>query len=423
MTVLEAEAVPGGSWHPRPAGDLSVSPGAPLLAINPERLAAQLDGFGAASAWTSLPLAGALGLVEHAGLRPIDLTRWQGMALVPRLGYFAQRWRATDRFDLPSLGSMSLERLAQRVLGTRATHRIVRPFVALAAGAHPSQLGAADAAPGWTAGLARRGGMRRAARRPLAAWPGGLGEVPALGAPTKGWHALTDQLATGLGEALRLGTRVERLVPARPGAPALLFTTSGGRHEADRIVLAVSAAEQAALLAPHDAQAAQGLLALPTTSQVRVVVEGVLRGPRTFALTDGVFARGSARMRCRGGRIAMLDRAAGRTRLELIYGGLEDPAVLDLSERALRVQVLRDIGCLGPVPFKVTGYGAWRREHAQPCFGLGHRRQVAEVASRCDALGIWLHGAHRCGLGVANALRGPYELAGSSSSAAPASWS
>jgi oxygen-dependent protoporphyrinogen oxidase len=172
------------------------------------------------------------------------------------------------------LGDRAIGPLVGRKLGQRVVDRLADPLVGGIHAGSVADMSAAAVFPVLLAAAQRRGSFMRALRRASAAGPAtaaGPAPVSAFWALRDGMGSLVGELAdqlVGRGVTIRTGAEVERLERAPSGArrgggtggpgsgEAWTLHTGVGPIEADGLVIAAPAPVAAALLAPHDADAA-----------------------------------------------------------------------------------------------------------------------------------------------------------------------
>ncbi|MGH9083357.1 MAG: protoporphyrinogen oxidase [Acidimicrobiales bacterium] len=185
------------------------------------------------------------------------------------------------------LGDRAVGPLVARKLGRRVVDRLVDPLLGGIYAGGVADVSAAAVHPLLLTASRRQGSFMRSLRR-AAAETAGVDRVgsphgeppPAFWALRGGLGVLADRLAgalAGRGVALRTGCAVQRLERADGGAGGWVVHTSTGPIAADGIVLAAPAGPAAALIAPHDAEAANLLRSVDYAS-VAVV---------TLALPEG----------------------------------------------------------------------------------------------------------------------------------------
>ena len=239
-------------------------------------------------------------------------------------------------------------------------------------------------------GLFRTRGTSRLGR-PVS-FPEGLGELP---------RALAARLA-----ARRRVARATGL--DRHGGGWTIALEGGGALEAERVVLATPAVATAALLAPHAAEAAQALRAVPH-APVAVVCLG-------FRATDAgalgmdldaygfVVARGEglALLGCQYDSSVFPDRApAGGVLLRALCGGAFEPQLVDSDDATIAGQVLGDLRRATGLRRDPDVVRIWRARPGIPQYDraqLARVRVVDEALTRLPGLAVIGHATR--GVGV-----------------------
>ncbi|MDA1195595.1 MAG: protoporphyrinogen oxidase [Planctomycetota bacterium] len=297
----------------------------------------------------------------------------------------------------------TLHAFVRRRFGRAVAERFLRPFTNGIYGAAPERLGAADAFPRLAALERRRGGVLRGllARRQT--------DPRVVYLPRGGMQVVPATLANALGTDLSLNTRVVGLEARQGSRLAYARLDDGSRAYAQRIVLAVPAPAQAALLesvAPHAADVLQAVRFAP----IAVVAVGYRRDAGPAVPAGFGFLRGAgSRARILGAtflsRLAP-DTAPPDSELVTAYvGGSEDPDALALDDRALREVVLRDLavalgGAIAPSLVHITRWPA-----AIPIFAPGHRGRMAALAASVAPAGLVLSGSHVAGVSLEDCCR------------------
>ncbi len=166
------------------------------------------------------------------------------------------------------LGDRSVGPLVTRKLGAQVTHVLVDPLIGGIHAGSVDDMSAAAVFPPLLAAAGRRGSLMRSLRAEMPApTPDG---PPLFWALDGGMASLVTALAAALrrrGVDIRLGERAARLERRGDG---WTVSTTLAEHDADGVVLAVPAPATAALLRPHDDEAAALLDAIDYASVVLV---------------------------------------------------------------------------------------------------------------------------------------------------------
>ncbi len=244
--------------------------------------------------------------------------------------------------------------------------------------------------------------------RPIS-FPDGLGELP---------RALAAQLA-----ARRRARRIEALAP-RGGA----WTLAAGSEsfEADRVLLATPAAITADLLAPHAADAAQALRAVPH-APVAVVTLG-FRAPADalgmdLAAYGFVVARGEGIevLGCQYETSVFPGRAPdGTVLMRALVGGTFNPRLVDADDGPLAAQVVGDLRRAAGLHRDPDFADVWRARPGIPQYTPRHAARITVVDGALKRLpGLFAIGHALRGLGVTASIRAGTAAAGTLGLTAP----
>lgn len=224
-----------------------------------------------------------------------------------------------------------------------------------------------------------------------------------------GMGALPQAMARALGERVRLGAGV-RGIEQRAGRTVLRLD-DGSECRCARVVLATEPETAATLLAPVDAQAANGLRSLGSTPIASVTL-GYPKAAVAHPLDGfGLLVPRRERLRTMGvlfmTSIFPTARLAphGVVLLRAMVGGANDPRVLELADPALLEETRRELASLLQIDGAPTfsHVQRWPRAIAQYTLGHGHRR--VEIEQRARAHDIYLGGTALYGVGVNDVLR------------------
>ena len=326
------------------------------------------------------------------GLVRSDLLTWRGKLDLVREPLRPAQARGVDE---------SVHAFAARRLGAEAARAIVAPFVTgiYAADAHDisleagfPRLAALESHGGLARGLARemaRGLLAKVIGKKSSKTPRGMW------APKGGLGMLVAALASELGPAVRLESRIAEIAPDRQGVrvDGELF---------DGAVLAIPAQDAAPLVAvPELANRLSQFRRAPTA----LVYLGY-RDADVAAARDGFGALVAIGETPRVLGIVFESTVwsgrapAGHALLRCIYGGGRDPGAYDLDDAQLIERATRDAGIVvgargTPVHASVI---RWPRGVAQ--YGVGHRDIVREAVTAARTHKIVLAGADYRGPGV-----------------------
>lgn len=398
VAVLEAAPTAGGVLATVSRSGYRVERAATSIPSSARALLELLASLPAPPALDAVEQARTQFLWTRAGLRavprgPQELLTSALMGPGGRLRMLAETLRAPRRVRRGE----TLEQFVQRRFGASVSRAFLRPFTRGVYGADPARLGAAEAFPQLVAMEQRRGSVLRAL-----AHARGSGRRVLL--VRGGTQRLVESLAAALGPALRTGTRAVSLTPGQGGTPVGLRVAGGETFTAREVVLAVPAAAQAQLLAPHLPQVAAVLRSVPYTP-LAVIAVGFPRAGAPAVPTGFGFLRGAGvRARILGATFnshLCADVAPPGHELLTVYaGGSEDPGFLELPEPAMRALVVRDLSRALGGRVAPSFMDVWRWPRAVPLFAPGHRGRMADAQQSCDALGVRLLGSHVTGIGL-----------------------
>jgi protoporphyrinogen/coproporphyrinogen III oxidase len=344
----------------------------------------QRAGLEAALAKAS-PESRARFLLRPGGLVPAPLSPL-AFARTPLLSR-AGKWRIL-REPFVARGDGAGESVAafvERRLGREAVEALVGPFLVGVYAGDERQLGAEAVFPTLVA-AERAGGsiagglLRRALSRAARGLPGTYSAREGLG-------GLAALLARPLGPALRLGARVQALVPDAPGWRIEL---AGDVIRAGKVVLAADAEGAAALLAPLDAEAAGFLRALPFAPLVTAAL-GLEAGATARRLEGfGFLVPRDCGLELLGAlfmsRLFPGRAPAGSELVTAMIGGLRWPGAPDAPDDVLlaRIQAGLDRALGLRAAPRVLDVTRWPRAVPQP--GPGHGAAVRAIRARLGRL-------------------------------------
>ncbi len=383
VLVLEASERAGGSaWTERRDGYL-VERGANAFRLGPGALA-----FLRAAGLESLVLAAAPASRERFLLRggrlapvpmgPLALARTPLLSARGKLRLLAEPF--VRRGD--ASGESVAEFVARR-LGPDLVSALLGPFLTGVYAGDETRLGAEAVFPSLVAAERRSGSIARGLL--ASAFDRGRPRGrPGSWSTADGLQGLVDALATRLGPALRLRSRVSGIRSEEGVYPLEIDNQSEIR--AGSVVIALPAPISASLLGSLDPDAARELAAIeyaPVASVSFGVDPGALRERVRgfgFLVPRG---EGDALLGCLFLSELFPGRApAGRQLLTLLAGGTRRPDVLGEPDDRVRAMLLAELdAALGlrgePVPL---GVARWPRAVPQP--GLRHVRVVASARAR-----------------------------------------
>jgi oxygen-dependent protoporphyrinogen oxidase len=288
----------------------------------------------------------------------------------------------------------SAHEFVRRRFGARVADGLLAPMTLGIYGAHPGELGAADAFPALARmereeGSVLRAVMRRrgAAARRATTFEGGMESLPRA-------------IAAALGDDLRLSTRVESVAVDAEGA---IVATAAEALRAREVVLATTAPEQARLIEPLSRGASEIVGAVRYVPMV-VVAVGIPPGASPSIQASFGFLRGrGATTRILGASFAsVLDPTcapAGHALLTVFLGGSSDPQAIDLSDEQVRTVVVRDLASALVGPVRPDLVSVCRYARAIPVLSPGHRARMARAQSLLPR-GVRLWGSHVTGVSL-----------------------
>ena len=412
VAVVDAGEQPGGVMRSERVGPYLVERGPNTLLVRAPGLAV-LRAAGADSALhPATPASGLRLLWQDGDLEPVPTTPW-AFARTPLLSA-----RGKLRLLVEPLlrgGDPTGESVAgfmARRLGHEAVSALVGPFLTGIYAGDERALGAEAVFPGLVAlereaGSIARGALARALRGRRAE-PGLRGTFSAR----EGLGALAAALAHDLGPALALRTRVVAL--AREGGSDAGWrveteSPDGARSRRARgVLLALPAADTAALLAPLDPEAAalaSGIDYAPIVSlSVAARPDDARRPVEGFGFLVPR-AAGLAVLGCLFMSRLFPERApADRVLLTAFLGGVRRRELVEAPEDRLTKLLADDLErTLGLRSLEPLGLARWPRAVPQP--GCEHPRRIAALRARLASLpGLALAGAWLDGVSVSDAL-------------------
>jgi oxygen-dependent protoporphyrinogen oxidase len=311
----------------------------------------------------------------------------------------------------------SVAEFVGRRLGPEAVERLVGPFLIGIYAGDERRLGAETVFPSLVEMERESGSIVRGALARMVRPRGERGLRGSYSSPD-GLGGLAGHMARGLGEALRLGTRVAS-IRRQAGSWIVGIESDGGEREirTGSVVLATDAASAAVLLRGIDAEAASALDAIeyaPVASVPLSVAPGDSRHPIEGF---GFLVPRAAGLDLLGALFMsrMFPRRApeGRELVMAMIGGARWPAVVDAADDEILERVRRGLDrALGlraaPQALAIT---RWPRAVPQP--GPHHSRLARDLRARLARQpGLALAGAYLEGVSVADTLASGVRAAG-----------
>ncbi len=330
-----------------------------------------------------------------------DVFRWPGLSARGRrraLLDLVKRKRAAGA------GDETLGGLLRRRLGDEATDLAVAPVLAGLFGGDVDTLSVEATFPEFTRWERFQGSLLRGAQAAIRDSRKGSPSPPLFVRPRGGPAALTDELASRLGSALRLRATVESIDAADDG---WVVRTSAGAVETDALVIAVDAPAALPLLDDIAPGVAPDLQQIPSVS-VGVVLLVYPEGTAERVPAGAGFAAptGTTPMTtCTWTSSVWPDPAFGsRAILRCSIGGADQEDLLDAADAEIVEACSRHIAALIPLPDHPEASAVVRWPDAMPRYRLGHVERVARIRDRLPA-GIFVIGRSFDGLDVAECVR------------------
>lgn len=399
VIVLERDSRPGGKvWTERhdgfqveigPNGFLDTKPTTKTLCGDLGITDQLVPASDAASRNRFLFLNGKLRLLPASVLAFLrsDVLSWRG-----KFAIITERFRRAS----PMSTDESVEDFAQRRVGREVTDVLVDAFVTGIHAGDPKLLSVRAAFPRLVALEQQYGsvlkGLSAAAkqrRREGAARPGQLWSF------RDGLRVLIETLSTRLRRAPLLGVTIRRI--ERAGDRWMIHGEGQDRWEADAVVLACPATQQAAILAELDNELAERIGAISYNS-VAVVALGYRRGDMPMSLD------GFGYLTPRGSRGDVLGvqwcsstypgRAPdGAVLLRALCGGWQRPDIVNWDEARLIQAVTSELRVSLGVAAPPIFHRIIRWQQAIPQVHVGHLERVAAIdACAARHLGLYLAG-------------------------------
>jgi oxygen-dependent protoporphyrinogen oxidase len=365
----------------------------------------------------------------HGRLRPLP----EGMMLIvpthlrPFLRNSLLSWPGKLRLGLefflpprPPDGDESLAAFVRRRLGREALEKIAEPLLAgIYAGASQElsvlatfpRLRQLEAAYG---GLIRgmlaqrRGGERTRAAR-------GQTAMPMFMAPQDGMATIVEALSAHLDRVtMRLGTRVQRVVPETEGATAAqtyaVFLEQAPPLRADAVVCALPAYETARLIEAFHPKLAAALRAIPYVSSATISLayrrRDVPHPLDGFGFLVGRYERRRIMAATWTSSKFSHRSPADHVLIRSFVGGAGNEALVEYEEEALIRMVgeeLRDILHITHAPCLARVY---RWEHANPQYLVGHLERVDAMEQMLAPFpGLFLTGSAYRGVGIPDCVQ------------------
>ncbi len=405
VTVLEAEAVPGGKLRTVEVGDL-------LLEAGPDAFVARKPGAvelcrdlgldleepatQAAFLWTGRGLVPFPRSAFGVPGTPLELARWPAISARGKVRALADLLRRPRREEADeSVGS-----LVRRRLGDEVADAVVGPLLAGLFAGDIDALSVEATFPElrrWEREhgsliLGARAALRAAEERPR----------PMFVRPRGGVVRLVDALVAALGPGRLVASVRASAVRRREGG--FRVVAGDAEHPADAVILATPAFVAAGLVEELAPAAARQLRAIPyrSTGVVALVYpEGT--GSRLPHASGFLVPRERAAMTActfvsrKWPEPAFGDRAV----LRCFVGGAGAEDLLEVEDAALVLGVARQLGAVLPLPPAPEAWRVTRWPRSMPQYEVGHAERVRAAASALPP-GIFLVGSAYRGPGVAD---------------------
>ncbi|RMH43829.1 MAG: protoporphyrinogen oxidase [Deltaproteobacteria bacterium] len=340
-------------------------------------------------------------------LRPVPASPWEALR-TDLVSWRGKLYAAAEPLRRPlRIGDESVAAFARRRLGPEIAKVAVGPMVTGVFAGDAERLSLRAAFPK-IAALEERGGLVRgmiatARQRRRSGQPRRSGR---LCAPLGGAGALVDAVAAEVGDALRTGASVDRVDRLKNGRLRLRGQRLGkaAAQPFDAVVLAVAAPVAAELVAgalPDAVRPLRGIEFAP----VAVAYLGYRRGdvPHPldgfgFLVVDGEPIRAL-------GVVFESSIWSGRAPddcvlLRCVYGGVRDPAAVDLDDDDLIAAARGDVGRALGIAAAPTHRAVFRHRRAIAQYTIGHLDRVTAAERVCEPAGVVLAGASYHGVAV-----------------------
>ncbi|MCA9237968.1 MAG: protoporphyrinogen oxidase [Planctomycetales bacterium] len=351
------------------------------------------------------------GLAAMAPRRIWPMIRTPLLSPAGKVRMGAERFLPRRRAD----GDESLAQFARRRFGREALERIIQPLAGGIYMGDPELLGMQAAFPQLLAAERECGSLIRSTRQAAARaakTPPAPGDT-LFAALRRGFGQLVEALCAHLpAGTIRTGQRVESITRC-DGAWRVAGRGDGQQfaESFDQVIVAAPARHAGAMLADADAELADLLRGIPTTSCV-VVNAAYARDEVPHPLdAAGVIVphvEGRPIAACTFSSVKYRGRApAGMVLLRAFLGGAARPELIDASDEEISRLVsdeLRHLLGATAAP-RFTRIARWR--DAMPQYYVGHLERVAQVEARAAALPqLELAGNAYRGVGIPHCIHG-----------------
>jgi protoporphyrinogen/coproporphyrinogen III oxidase len=418
VTVLEADATPGGKVRSATVGGIELEAGPDsLLARKPAavELAKELGmggdlvpaATGKTSIWSEGRLlrfpTGPFGISTDIA----EMLRWPGMS-------YAGKVRAGADLVLPARkeqGDESLGSLLRRRLGDEATEKLVAPLLGGLFAGDIDRLSVQATFPELATWEREGGGLIRGARAASKARSSGGKRPPMFIRLKGGLRRLTGAMADALGPRVRCGVAVQEV---RREGEGYVLRADGEAIEADAVVFASPAFATADLVEVLAPDAARLLRQIPYVSTaVVLMVYPAGTGPALPDSSGFVVPRGRLPMTaCTLLSRKWPDESFGdRAVVRCFVGAAGEQGALDLSDEELVGAVSRSLPGVLPLPAEPEAAEVVRWPNAMPQYEVDHLDNIAAIEQALPP-GAFVVGQAYRGAGIPDCVRAAGEVAG-----------
>lgn len=223
---------------------------------------------------------------------------------------------------------------------------------------------------------------------------------PVFFAPREGMSALTDALAARLGSRLRLGSRVERVVP---DGDRVAVSTASGTEYADAVVLATEAAPAAELVGTWAPAAATDLWSIETASVAFVtLVYEPTSVPIGLDASGFLVPAGAPHTvtACSWTSSKWAHIGGGHVVLRASVGRAGDDAIANAPDAVLVRRVRNDLAIMMRIGDEPEDFRISRWPESFPQYGVGHGERVRRISDALARGRVFPAGASYRGIGV-----------------------
>ena len=427
VTLLEAANRLGGQVHTVDLGTRRVDVGAEAIHLGSPVARSLVEELGLSGTvlgsrpgqswlWTGRGLRALPAGVTPSGptrLRPVVTSGVMSVRGLGRAGL--EPLVARLRPGLADDEDISVGEFVSSRFGREVTQRFIDPLLGSLHAGDVHRLSLRACAPALVDAATQRRSIVR--RRPAPPGPAGGASLPMFASWAGGLRTLTEAVLTGLPVRVRLGCRVDRIIPSVSGYTLEVTQLTGGsgsaeRLEADGIVLAVPAAAAAPLLAPHSRRA-ESILETAEVAKVATVVLGyepsATTDLRAFAgtgvllpSTAGLLLKAATHLSRKWPQFA--DDELSLVRLSAGRSG--DNRIEELSDDDLVTQLVDDYRTVAGVTAQPQVLHVQRWSDGLPQLRVGHTARLTALRDEVSHSlpGVVLAGSAYDGLGLASCI-------------------